>query len=56
MPKDNLKTKALKAVINIDKNLNDINNALNDLGMKLCHIIKDKRSYNDMLRGNDYLK
>ena len=33
-----------------------IDNVLNDLGMKLCHIIKDKRSYHDMLRGNDYLK
>ena len=56
MSKDNLEYRALKAVINIDKTLANISNVLNDLGMKLCHIIKDKRSYYDMLRGNDYLK
>ena len=56
MPKNNLETKVLKAIINIDKTLTKINNILNDLGMKLCYIIKDKRNYYDMLRGNDYLK
>ena len=56
MTKEDLETRAKKAVINIDKTLTNISNVLNDLGLKLCHIIKDKRSYYDMLRGNDYLK
>ena len=56
MSKQNLESKALKAVIKMDKTLTDISNVLTDLGMKLCHIIKDKINYYDMLRGNDYLK
>ena len=56
MPKENIETKVKKAIINIDKTLTNVNIVLNDLGMKLCHIIKEKRNYYDMLRGNDYLK
>lgn len=53
MTKEYLATKARKAVLNIDKNVEEINNVLRDLSMKLCYIIKDKRSYYDMLEGND---
>ena len=54
MAKDDLETKAYKAVLSIRSKIIDISNTLNDLDMKMSHIIKDKRSYYDMLRGNDY--
>ena len=56
MPKQTLETKVKKAIINIDKTLVNISNVLNDLGMKLCYLIKDRQNYQDMLHGNDYLK
>ena len=56
MTKDKLETKVMKAVIHIDKTLSSINDILNDLGTKLCYIIKDKRNYYDMLHGDDFLK
>jgi hypothetical protein len=56
MTKNKLETKAMKAVIHIDKTLSSISDVLNDLSMKLCYIIKDKRNYYDMLHGNDYMK
>jgi hypothetical protein len=55
MTKDKLETKVMKAVIHIDKTLGSIRDILNDLSMKLCYIIKDKRNYYDMLNGNDYM-
>jgi len=56
MLQKNLELKVKKAIINIDKNIALITNTLQDLSMKLCYIIKDKRSYYDMLHGNDYFK
>ena len=56
MPNDKLESKVMKAIIHIDKTLCNISNVLNDLGMKLCYIIKDKQNYQDMLHGNEYLK
>lgn len=56
MPRDKLDTKAIKAIIHIDKTLSSISDVLNDLSMKLCYIIKDKQSYYDMTHGNDYMK
>ena len=56
MVKEILETKVKKAIINIDKTMTDINNVLRDLSMKLCHIIKDKKYYYNMLKGNNYLK
>ena len=56
MAKDYLEKKARKAVINIEDKVTDISNVLYDINMKLCYIIKNKRSYSDMFDGNDYLK
>ena len=56
MKKGDLETRAKKSVLKIDKKITDIKNLLHDLNMKLCHIIKDKRNYNNMMRGNDYFK
>lgn len=53
MTKEDLETKAKKAVLKIEKKVTDISNILRDLDMKLCYVIKDKRSYSDMLEGND---
>jgi len=55
MVKDDLETKAYKAVLSIRSKITDISNTLHDLNMKLSHMIKDKRSYYDMLKGNDCL-
>lgn len=56
MVKEDLETKARKAVLKIEKDTFDINHTLRDLSMKLSYIIKDRRSYYDMLRGNGYIK
>jgi len=59
MAKDYLEKKAIKAVLNIEDKVIYISNILCDLSMKLCYLIKDKRSYNDiyqdMLEGRDDL-
>ncbi len=55
MVKEKLETKVKKAVLNIEAKVTDIYNVVKDLSLKLCHIIKDRRSYYDMLRGDDYL-
>lgn len=54
MAKRDLEIKVRKAILKMEKEVIDINNLLKDLNMKLSHIIKDKRSYYDMLRGNGY--
>jgi len=54
MVKDNLERKALKAVLNIEKKVVDINNILNDLSLKLCHIIKSKQHYHYGGKENGY--
>ncbi len=45
MPKENLETKSRKAVIRIDKKVNDIGNMLRDLNMKLCYVIRNRKDY-----------
>lgn len=56
MVKDYLEKKAIRAILNIEDKVKDISNILSDLSMKLCHIIRDKRSYDDiyydMLKGD----
>ena len=52
MTKKDLETKAMKAVIRIDKKVTDIKNVLHDLSMKLCHIIKYKKDYYFQLEGH----
>ncbi len=56
MVKEDLETKAQKAVLRISKKVADINNKLNDLSMKMCHIIKYKRDYYSLPDGNGYYK
>ncbi len=53
MYKNNLETKAIKSVLNIEKKVQGIYDILADLSSKLCHIIKNSRSYYDMLRGDE---
>lgn len=55
MAKDDLETRAYKAVLSIRSKVTDISNVLNDLNMKVCHMLRDKRTYYDMLKGNDYM-
>lgn len=45
MAKDDLETKAKKAVLKIAYKVSEMNNSLNDLNLKLYHLIK---------RGTDY--
>lgn len=52
--KENLETKARKAVIRIEKKVNDIDNILRDLSMKLCYIIRKKGNYYTLPAGIDY--
>ena len=46
MAKDNLETRAKKAILKIEKKVSDIVNVIYDLSMKFCHIIKYKFDYN----------
>jgi len=43
MTKENLETKAKKAVLKIEDKVTDIHNVLYDISSKLCHIIKSYR-------------
>ena len=43
-----------KAVKNIEDKVIDIRDTLKDLSMKLCYLIKDRRSYQDMIEGNEF--
>lgn len=54
MAKENLETKADKAVLRIERKVTDIDNVLRDLSMKLCHVIKYKGNYYSMPEGIDY--
>ena len=56
MTKEDLETRAKKAVLKIEKKITDINNVLNDLSMKLCHIIKSQKDYFSLSRRNGYYK
>ena len=54
MAKEDLETKARRAVLRIEKKVTDIGNVVRDLSMKLCHIIKHKGDYYSMPKGIDY--
>jgi len=56
MKKEDLETRAKKSVLKIEKKITDINNVLNDLSMKLCHIIKSQKDFYSLTRRNGYLK
>jgi hypothetical protein len=62
MVKKDLESKTIKeaiieikdAVIEIQKSVKDIYGSINDMTLSLYHIIKDRRSYQDMLEGDFY--
>jgi len=54
MAKEDLETKAHKAVLAIKDKVMDMDNVLRDLSMKLCHIIKYKGNYHSVPEGIDY--
>ena len=56
MTKEDLETRSKKAVLKIEKRITHINNVLNDLSLKLCHIIKSQKDYYSPTRRNDYYK
>ena len=56
MVKQNLETRAKKAILRIEKTVTDIANILYDLSMKLCHIIKSRKDYYTLPDRNDYRK
>ena len=56
MTKEDLETRSKKAVLKIEKRITDISNVLNDLNLKLCHIIKSQKDYYSPTRINDYYK
>lgn len=45
MVKENLETKAKKAILRIEEKVADIYNVLRDLSLKLCHMIKSRKDY-----------
>lgn len=45
MVKDDLETRARKAVLKIEKQFAELYNVVKDLSLKLCHIIKSNRDY-----------
>ena len=45
MVKDDLETRARKAVLRIESALEQIDNVVRDLSMKLCHVIKSRKEY-----------
>ncbi len=55
MPKENLETKARKAVLKIEKKVTDIYSLLSDVSLKLCHLIK-KNGYYGLSERNNYYK
>lgn len=56
MVKDDLETKAKKAILKIEKKVTNIVNVLYDLSMKFCHIIKYKFDYYNSSNKADYYK
>jgi hypothetical protein len=58
--RNNLEQKVKKAILNIEKKVVDIYNSLNDMNLKLCHIIRSSRPYDDvyygMKTGKDYVE
>lgn len=51
---ENLETRARKAVLNIEKKVNSIYAILDDLGLKLTHVLEYKFDYHTFPKGIDY--
>ena len=45
MGRDTLERKATRAVIRMDEKISDIRDALHDVSMKLCHMIRREKPY-----------
>ncbi len=56
MTKEDLETKARKAVLRIEKKVTDMSNVLYDVSAKLCHLIKRGSDYYSSPEGNGYYK
>lgn len=54
MTKEDLETKARKAVLEIKQRVNRIYDILKDVGMKLTHVIEYKFDYHTLPKGIDY--
>ncbi|MDP2940124.1 MAG: hypothetical protein Q8O13_08615 [Candidatus Omnitrophota bacterium] len=54
MTKEDLETKARKAVLEIKEKVNRIYDILKDVGMKLTHVIEYKLDYHTLPKGLDY--
>ena len=54
MTKEDLETKARKAVLEIKDRVNRIYDILKDVGMKLTHVIEYKLDYHALPKGLDY--
>jgi len=54
MTKEDLETKARKAVLEIKERVNRIYDILKDVGMKLTHVIEYKFDYHTLPKGIDY--
>ena len=54
MAKEDLETKARKAVVEIRERVNKIYEILKDVGMKLTHVIEYKFDYHTLPKGIDY--
>jgi hypothetical protein len=54
MAKDNLETRAEKAILYIQGKVTDIYDVLRDLSLKLCHWIQSDRDYYRHYDRNDY--
>ncbi len=54
MSKINLTPTIKKAILSIEDKVIDISNLLRDVNMKLSYLIKNKRSYYDMLEGHGF--
>ena len=54
MAKENLETKARKAVVEISERVNKMYEILKDVGMKLTHVIEYKFDYHTLPKGIDY--
>lgn len=54
MAKEDLETKARRAVLEIKKKVERIYTILKDVGMKLSHVIEYKFDYHTLPKGIDY--
>lgn len=54
MAKEDLETKARKAVVEIRERVNKIYEILKDVGMKFTHVIEYKFDYHTLPKGLDY--